>query len=68
MSLTDEMDMPRTRKTHRGRRSRGKGPKPTATHDSHAVAQQHIQAAAKAADPKQAHAHLFKAISALKKC
>jgi hypothetical protein len=68
VSIEQELEMPRgRRKTHRGRRSRGKGPKPE-SHQAHALAKEHIQAAANASDPKQAHAHLFKAISALKKC
>jgi hypothetical protein len=66
--IEQELEMPRgRRKTHRGRRSKGKGPKPQG-HDAHAEAKSHIAAAQKASDPKQAHAHLFKAISALKKC
>lgn len=50
-------------KTHRGRRSRGKGNH--AQH--HAEAKQHMEAAMNAS-PKAAHAHLFKALSSLKKC
>lgn len=52
------------RKTHRGRRSRGKGAKPS---DHHAEAKGHLQAAQQAATPQAAHAHLFRALSSLKK-
>ncbi len=55
------------RKTHRGRRSRGKGPRPTGS-DPHAQAKAHIQAAIDAPTPKASTAHLFKALSSLKKC
>lgn len=50
-------------KTHRGRRSRGKGPKP----DHMAEANQHIQNAHKDPTPKGTTAHLFRALSSLKK-
>lgn len=66
LSLEEEIGMPsqKRRPTHRGRRGRGKGPKP----DAHAEAKQHAQNAANASTPQQSHAHLFKALSALKKC
>lgn len=51
-------------RTHRGRRSKGKGPKPT---DHHAQAKEHMAAAQQAATPQAAHGHLFRAISALNK-
>lgn len=52
-------------RTHRGRRSRGKGPM---THNEHhAEAKKHMEAAIKAS-PASAHAHLFRALSSLKKC
>lgn len=54
------------KRTHRGRRSRGKGPRPT--EDAHAQAKAHIQAAIDAPTPKASTAHLFKALSSLKKC
>ncbi len=67
----DPMDMPsgaQKKATHRGRRSRGFG-KPAAkgATDPHAAAQQHAQNAADAKTPAQTHAHLFKALSAMKK-
>lgn len=61
----------RRKKTHRGRRSRGKGPKPSTAAagavDHMAEANRHIKAAH--ADPTKqgTHAHLFRAITALKK-
>lgn len=51
-------------KTHRGRRSKGKGPKPV---DHHAQAKTHLANAQQAPTPKAAHGHLFKALSSLKK-
>lgn len=56
------------RRTHRGRRSRGKGPRSTPGSDHHAQAKAHIQAAIDAPTPKASTAHLFKALSSLKKC
>lgn len=59
------------KRTHRGRRSRGKGPAVPASSgpaDHHAVAKEHIEAAMDAPNPKAATAHLFKALSSLKKC
>lgn len=50
------------RKTHRGRRSKGKGAKA-----HHADAKQHMAAGMKAKSPAEAHAHLFRAISSLNK-
>lgn len=52
------------KRTHRGRRSRGKGPKP----DHMADANAHIDNARKDPTPKGTTAHLFKALSSLKKC
>lgn len=63
MSIDQDLDMPRQKRTHRGRRSRGKGPKP----DHMAVANEHIQSAHKDPTPHGTTAHLFKALSALKK-
>lgn len=62
MSLTDDLDMPR-RRTHRGRRSKGKGPKP----DHMAQANHHLDNAKKDPTPKGTTAHLFRALSSLKK-
>ncbi len=53
------------RKTHRGRRSKGKGPKPT---DHMAEANQHLENAKKDPTPQGTTAHLFKALSSLKRC
>lgn len=67
MSFTDELDMPepvRRKGTHRGRRSKGKGPKP----DHMNEANQHLDNARKDPTPKGTTAHLFKALSSLKKC
>lgn len=55
------------RRTHRGRRSRGKGPKPDGA-DHMAQANAHIDAAHKDPTPKGTTAHLMKALSSLKKC
>lgn len=65
MSLSDEFDQPEVtrRKTHRGRRSKGKGPKP----DHMGDANQHIQNAHKDPTAKGTSGHLFKALSSLKK-
>jgi len=52
------------RRTHRGRRSRGKGPKP----NHMAQANAHLKAAHDAPTKKETHAHLFRALSSLKKC
>lgn len=54
------------RRTHRGRRSRGKGPKPAG--DAMAVANAHIDKARSDPTPKGTTAHLFRALSSLKKC
>lgn len=67
MSFADEMDLPaetRRKKTHRGRRGKGKGPKPT---DHHAEAKTHLANAHQAATPKAATQHLFKALGSLKR-
>jgi hypothetical protein len=53
--------MPSGKKTHRGRRSRGNG----AAH--HAEAKDHLANAQSASIPKASMAHLFKALSSLKK-
>lgn len=52
------------RRTRRGKRKS----KASGGHAAHETAKAHIAAAQAATDPKKAHAHLFKAISALKKC
>lgn len=60
----------RRKKTHRGRRSRGKGPRlvvSTATVDHMAEANKHLKAAEAAPTKKATHAHLFKALTSLKK-
>jgi hypothetical protein len=49
-------------RTHRGRRSKGKGAK-----QHHADAKAHLANAQKAADPHAATAHLFKALTSLNK-
>lgn len=69
MSLTDDIDLPAVsrKKTHRGRRSKGHGPKP-AQPDAMGEANTHIQNAHKDPTPKGTTAHLFKALSSLKKC
>jgi len=51
------------KRTHRGRRGRGKGSK-----ENHETAKGHIMAAQESKDPKESRMHLFKALSALKKC
>lgn len=48
------------KKTHRGRRSRGKGPK-----DHHADAKTHMANAQQAPTPGHAMGHLFKAVRSL---
>lgn len=55
------------KRVHRGRRSRGKGPKPAST-DHMADANASIDAARKDTTPKGTTAHLFRALSSLKKC
>lgn len=62
-SIEDEISMPRRRKTHRGRRSKGKSAKP----DHMAQANQHLQNAHKDPTPQGTTAHLFRALSSLKK-
>lgn len=71
------LDAQRGRRTHRGRRSRGKGPEPSngqpsGDHaDHHAEARAHLEKAVEASqgkNPKSATAHLFRALSSLKKC
>lgn len=52
--------------THRGRRSKGKGPKPGQS-DHHEEAKGHMANASAARDPQQSRTHLFKALSSLKK-
>lgn len=52
-------------KTWRGRRSKGKGHKPAADHM--AQANQHLQNAKDDPTPKGTTAHLFRALSSLKK-
>lgn len=52
------------RKAHRGRRSHGKGPKPV---DHHAEAKKHIEKAGLEGSPHKAHAHLFRAVTAMNK-
>lgn len=68
MSLSDEFDQPAVtrKKTHRGRRSKGKGPKPE-QRDHMGEANSHIQNAHKDPTAKGTSAHLFKALSSLKK-
>lgn len=60
------------KRTHRGRRSKGKGPKPVESasggDDHMAAANEAIDAARKDPTPKGTTAHLFKALSRLKKC
>jgi hypothetical protein len=56
-----------SRKTHRGRRSRGKGPKPDGI-DYHAEAKTHAASASSAKSPDESRAHLMRALSSLKKC
>lgn len=66
MSLSDEFDRTASRpvkRTHRGRRSKGKGPKP----DHMAQANQHIDKAKADPTPKGTTAHLFRALSSLKR-
>lgn len=68
--LPEYMDAQRGHKakTHRGRRSKGKGPKPTApkTPSAHqAEAQTHIANAAKAPTPAASLGHLFKAVRSM---
>jgi hypothetical protein len=56
------------RRTHRGRRSRGKGAKPQVDHTDHmAQANAHIRNAHADPTAKGTTAHLFKALSSLKK-
>lgn len=62
MSLAQEFDQIGRKKTHRGRRSRGKGAKPHME-----TAKEHIALASKESDPHKAHAHLFRAISSINK-
>lgn len=50
------------KKTHRGRRSQGKGPK-----EHHEEAKTHLMNAHKAGTPMDAKQHLFKALTSLKK-
>lgn len=50
-------------RTHRGRRSKGKGPKPNHMADANA----HIQKAHADPTPQGTTAHLFRALSSLKK-
>lgn len=50
------------KKTHRGRRGKGKGSK-----EHHADAKQHLANAQAASDPKDSTKHLFKALTSLKK-
>lgn len=64
VGLSQEIDMGRRPKTHRGRRSKGKGH----VQEHHDQAKAHMAAAQKAKDPAQAHAHLFRAITSLNKC
>lgn len=55
--------------THRGHRSRGKGPKVNPVNpDAHAEAKTHLANAQAAPDPMTSKMHLFKALSSLKKC
>lgn len=65
MSFADQFDQEvrRPKKTHRGRRSKGKGPKP----DHMAEANQHLENAKKDPTPKGTTAHLFRALGSLKK-
>lgn len=69
-ALAARFGMPSGKKpTHRGRRSRGKGPMPAPEGtDHHAIAQGHAANAASSNDPATTKAHLFKALSSLKKC
>jgi hypothetical protein len=72
--MAAQFGMKTGKKTHRGRRSRGKGPKPEtddATPEAsnhYADAQSHIKHAHAAPDPMATKRHLFKALTALKKC
>lgn len=67
--MAANLGMKAGKKTHRGRRGRGFGAKPTEdAADPHAKAQEHITNASASKDPKATTAHLFKALSALKKC
>lgn len=61
-SLADEVDahIARKGKTHRGRRSRGKGAK-----EHHQDAKDHMAKAQEAKTPEASHAHLFRALSSL---
>jgi len=60
-SLEATTGIPSGKRTHRGRRSRGNG----AAH--HAEAKTHLANAQSASTPKASMAHLFKALSSLKK-
>ena len=62
-SLEAATGMPSGKKTHRGKRSRGKGP----AVNHHEVAKGHLANAQTASTPQAATAHLFKALSSLKK-
>lgn len=55
------------RRTHRGRRSRGRGPKPSSA-DHMAEANAHLKNAHDAPTKQATTAHLFRALSSLKKC
>lgn len=63
-----QAQMGHRRKAHRGHRSRGKGPKPAAGTDHMAAANAALKAAHDDPTPKGTMAHLFKALSSLKKC
>jgi hypothetical protein len=58
--------LPSGKKAHRGRRSRGNGGSMPPV-DAHAEAKGHLANAQSAATPKASMAHLFKALSSLKK-
>ncbi len=61
----DNLGQGKKKKTHRGRRSKGKGPMTPAAH--HAEAKDHLANAQAAKTPQASTAHLFKALTSLNK-
>ena len=63
LPFEQQAQMGHKKRTHRGRRSRGKGAKT----DHHADAKAHMAKAQAAPTPHAAHGHLFRALSSLNK-